>query len=638
MARDRSAGARAVRSSGVFALLALLAETFRAFVPPGTLPKGSRVEIVQVETGWFESREIGEEPEEPAEFRPPTGALIVSVFGPDGRARGFARLLAKRGEEVAIRAPASPERGRGQLALELTLPKDARPDPKDLSLVLSGHEKKLLPDVFVVRESAPARAYWLDVPAGAAAVALASKEWTLAKPLHPDVPERGALSVRGELVPKPSLRLRFGVPEGEGHGTVELDLLDCEKQRNFPGPTPIELCVSVSSRKEPFDSEFVFKDLDPSLFAVRWKLGKWTDTLTVDVESAGPTVRTIAIRPFEVSGRVTAGGTPAAARLRFWAVNTGLAFETEADDYGNYRIALVRRGQYQVGIRRPGFEPFAVDLELEGDEPRDEWADFAVPANRVIVRIFDAESGLPIPSAAALVTDLRQGPSFGQGTDDSGLATLPPLKKGSYEITATAKGYQRSAPQTVLVDESTRDKELEFRLPKSAGPRLRVLDAGGEPLAGASVCAMSGANVITGMRTGADGIVVLPNPFPSGQPLAAWDTGGRIGVFRWSGDDEQDLVIPPSALPILVRFVSADGQPRPRWAPAFSIDGVQIPLFAERFTSSGGDAISRPDGTFRLAGLPSSGLLALWPFGLPELAVTRPLPVSEEIVFTVPPR
>jgi hypothetical protein len=33
-----------------------------------------------------------------------------------------------------------------------------------------------------------------------------------------------------------------------------------------------------------------------------------------------------------------------------------------------------------------------------------------------------------------------------------------------------------------------------------------------------------------------------------------------------------------------------------------------------------------------------SGNLTIWPFGIPQLAVTRPLPVTEEIVFTVPAR
>jgi hypothetical protein len=111
-----------------------------------------------------------------------------------------------------------------------------------------------------------------------------------------------------------------------------------------------------------------------------------------------------------------------------------------------------------------------------------------------------------------------------------------------------------------------------------------------------------------------------------------------LGVFHWSGDDLQDLVIPPSAPPILVRFVSPDGQPRSRWATFFAIDGVTYVDNSKRIELVGGDFRSRPDGTFRIGGLPASGTLTIWPLGIPNLAVTRPLPVLEEIVFTVPPR
>ncbi|HEX7579097.1 MAG TPA: carboxypeptidase regulatory-like domain-containing protein [Thermoanaerobaculia bacterium] len=617
----------------MFALLTLLVEASRLFVPPGTLPKESRVESVQIETGWFETRLIGEG--DVPDFKSPAGTLVVSVFGPNGASRGFMRLAVKRGEEIAIQVPTSPARGRGQLSLELAFPRDAKPDPKDVSLLLVGHEKRLFPDVFVFTGTARARAFWLDVPAGAAAIALTSREWTLAKPLNPDVPERGALVVRGELVPKPSLRLRFDVAESVGHGTVEVDLLDCEKQRNFPGPTPIERCTPVSSQKGRSDAEFVFKNLDPKLFAVRWKLGKWTDTTTEDLENARPTVKTIPIRPFEVSGRVTAGGLPAFAKLRFWPVNTALSFETDADEDGFYRIALVRRGSFLVWIRRPGFEPFQADLRLEGDDPRDEHADFDVPVNRVTVRIFAAKTGEPIAGATAFV---EGGGGFSGTTDASGAAVLSPLPKNSYTITGSAKGYRSSEPVRLDVDEGTREREIRIGLLLSADIRLRVLDIGGVRLVGASVCAMSGPDPISDGRTDDNGIAVLPNPFPPGQPLVAWDAAGHIGVYRWSGEEQQDLVIPLSAPPILVRFVSAGGEPRPRWAPGFSIDGVEVPLYIARFEKSGGDTVSRPDGTFRLAGIPSSGLLVLWPFGIPELSMTRPLPVVEEIVFTVPAR
>src|ERR1039458_7571505 len=87
----------AVRSPGVFALLAVLVESSYLFLPQGTLPKESRVEVVQVETGWFETREIGEASGDAAEFSPPAGTIVVSVFGPNGAARGLTRPPAEGG-------------------------------------------------------------------------------------------------------------------------------------------------------------------------------------------------------------------------------------------------------------------------------------------------------------------------------------------------------------------------------------------------------------------------------------------------------------------------------------------------------------------------------------------------------------
>ena len=620
----------------MFVLLTLLVEASRLFVPPGTLPKDSRVAAVHIETGWSEARVVGEGAGAAPDFRTRAGTFVVSVFGPDGRARGFTRIAAKKGEEIALFAPASPARGRGQLSVEIAFPKDAKPDPKDVALLLVGHEKRLVPDVFVFTGKTRAQAFWLDVPAGPGAIALTSRDWTLAKPLSPDVPESGAVAVSGEAVEKPSLRLLFDVAESVGHGNVEVDVLNCEKERNFPGPTPIERCVPVASQKGRSDTELFFGGLDPVLFACRWRLGKWADTAMVDLENARPVEKRIAIRPFEVSGRVTAGGAPTAAKLRFWAVNTSHTFETEAAEDGIYRLALIRRGWYTVGIRRPGAAPFGAEMKLEGDELRDEHADFDVPVNRVVVRILDAKAGQPIPGAMAFVEDGRG--NFSENADSEGNATLPPLEKGSYEITGQAKGYQRSKPQRILVDESTGEREIEIRLQPSADIRLRVLNVSGAPVEGAFVCALNGGEGFSGGRTDSSGLAVLPDPFPKGQPLVAWDASGHLGFFRWTGEEQQDLVIPPSGPPVVVRFAAPDGQPRPRWATLFGVDGIAFTDGSTRMAACGGDQQSRPDGTFRICGLPATGTLRIWPFGKPELAVTRQLPVAEVLVFTVPVR
>ncbi|MEO8055903.1 MAG: hypothetical protein ABI768_12170 [Acidobacteriota bacterium] len=621
----------------MFVLLTLLVEAARLFVPPGTLPKGSRVEIVQVETGRREVREVGEGAGAAPDFRTRAGTFVVSVFGADGRMRGFTRITAKKDDEIAIFAPSSSARGRGQLSVDLTFPKDAKPDPRDVALLLVGHEMRLAPDVFVFTGGTRAKAFWLDVPAGRAAIALTSRGWTLAKPLSSEVPERGAVAVSGEAVERPSLRLLFDVAESVGHGNVEVDLLNCENERNFPGPVPIERCAPIVSGKGRSDEGLFFEGLDPVLFAVRWKLGKWSDTVMVDMQNARPVEKRIAVRPFEVSGRVTAGGAPTAAKLRFWAVNTGHSFETEAGDDGIYRLALVRRGWYTVGIRRPGAPRFGAELKLEGGELRDEHADFDVPLNRVVVRILEARVGQPIPGAEVFVEDGRG--NFSEHADSEGKATLPPLEKGWYEITGRAKGHQRSKPQRILVDESTGEREIEIRLQPSADVRIRVLDAHGTLAVRAAVGVMEvGGDTVSGALTDDQGVALLPDPISKGQALAVWDAGGRIGVFRWSGEEQQDLVMPRPGPPVAVRFVAPDGEPRPRWATLFAIDGIAYRDGSTRIAACGGDHQSRPDGTFRICGLPATGTLRIWPFGKPDLAVTRPLPVTEEIVFTVPAR
>ncbi|MGA7993038.1 MAG: hypothetical protein WCC53_16545, partial [Thermoanaerobaculia bacterium] len=44
------------------------------------------------------------------------------------------------------------------------------------------------------------------------------------------------------------------------------------------------------------------------------------------------------------------------------------------------------------------------------------------------------------------------------------------------------------------------------------------------------------------------------------------------------------------------------------------------------------------DGAARIFGLPADGLLTVFPSGGPEYSVTRRLPLSEDIVITLPAR
>jgi hypothetical protein len=68
-----------------------------------------------------------------------------------------------------------------------------------------------------------------------------------------------------------------------------------------------------------------------------------------------------------------------------------------------------------------------------------------------------------------------------------------------------------------------------------------------------------------------------------------------------------------------------------------AVDGIlDDRRFAEQALAAGGQWSSDAGGRMRVAGLPGQGTLTIYPFGRPDLALTRTLPVLDELVFTVP--
>ena len=602
----------------------------RLFVAPGTLPEGARIEITSVSTGVSEAREVGKEG---AAFAQPPGEIVVSVFSPNGKTRGFMRLTVRSGEELGIVDPPVPARGRGQLGAVLSFPKDAASGRKEVALFLVGGGKKLRPDVVVDADTSHLFAFWLDAPARPVRIVTESRAWTLAKALEAEIPDRGAFAASGELVVKPSITVRFDAGDAALHGPADVELLDCEKQAGHTGPLPVPLCTLRATELGSSRGSFVFHELDPSLYALRWTRGPLRDTLEMDLHDARSIEKVIALRTFEVSGRVTAGGKESPATLVWEPVNSGLTFEAKAGEDGQYRVPLVRRGRYLVKVAIEGLEPDTRLQRFEGDEFRDERRDFDVPWNRITVRVLDAKTAEPVPGAAVGwgPADDDRGGSV-SNADELGTLALPPLRIGKWEISAWTKGYRQPTPTILDVDAKTRERTLTIALQKSAGPKIRVLDPDGAPAAGGFLTG-------DGFGGGADaeGRVTLDDPLETGQAFSAWDARGRLGVFRWSGEEEQVVRIPPSGPPFAVRFLSEDGKPRPGWVATFSIDGIRVTPSGNRQNKAGGDVKAGADGRQILAGLPAFGVVTLIPAWKADAAVTRTLPVTEEIVFIVPP-
>jgi hypothetical protein len=612
------------------------AATARIVVAPGALPQGARIEVVSLATGAVATQEVGiEEVALPA----PEGEVVLSVFSPNGTARGFSKIAIKPGKDLKVVDPPAPARGHAQLSVELSLPRDAARGRKEVAVFLVTHDKKLRPDVFVDADASRFSAFWLAAPRGPIRVVAESKRWTLSKPLESEIPDRGAIALRGWVVPKPTLTVRFQASDSARHGLAEVELLDCEKQAGHAGPLPVPLCTLRATESGPTNGTFEFHDLDPALYALRWTRGPMRDTLPVDLHDARSLEIEIPLRTFDVAGRVTAGGKEVPASLVWEPPNSGLTFEAKADDDGQYRLALVRRGRYLVRISVEGLETDTEAVSFEGDDPRDERRDFDIPANHVTVRVLDSETTQPIPASSVYWSPIDPLPGGGVSkADEAGAVVLPPLRKGRWEVNAWAKGYREGPAAVVDVDEKTRERTLDVRLHKGKGLRIRVLDPEGAPAAGGILNGqVAGTGGTFGGFVDGEGFVTVDEPISLGQPFSAWDARGSLGVFRWSGEEEQVVRIPASGPPFTVLFLSEDGRARPGWVAMFSIDGIPVSYYADRQRRAGGDVAAGADGRQVLAGLPPFGTVTLSPAWKSDAAVTRALPIVEEIVFTVPP-
>jgi hypothetical protein len=612
----------------VVSLPITLAATIR--IPDGQLPLGGRLTAVDEKTGVLHSR-IVDGPV--AHVMVPGRPVILCGFEPSSsNAIGCRRVLAKPGETITLDGFPTPARGRGQLLLGLIYPDQQA--PWDVTVTLRLESRDITPDVVIQRFS-HVYAMWFDAPAGAGTLRVASKFWTTAGEVKTVVPERRtALQMKIPLIGKPSLKVMLSSPETLNRGPVQLDLFLCEKTAGFDLPPPLHLCLAVESLQGAPDQAFEFKTLEPKVYAVRWKGGPFEGARWVDLRDGASRTESLSTEVIEVRGRVTRKGKAIPAILRWEAVNIGVVLRTKAESDGAYRLETMQRGPYTVAIKPPDGGPLYENVSVTGPMEHD----FAVPSNRISVRV-TAEDGAPVPNAGVgwEVESASGGPQPTSAdttlTNEDGKATLPALPNGVLTMTVRAKGYRSVTPSPKEITDATAEGEIAVALPKSAGVRVQVLDASGAPAAGARVWSGDGPVATADIS----GIATLDIPLLAGAPLLAYDARGSRGFSRASGEDGETLQIPPSGGPILVRFLTPDGAPLAHRAVVIGMDGIEDSLeLVDQVLRAGGDFHSGADGRQRVAGLPSDGLLTLYPYGRPDLAIARRLPVTDEVVFTLP--
>lgn len=602
----------------------------------GRFPEGSVLTVLDPESGLsFKAAVRSRE----SSVQVPARKVVAAVFrGAAEVAELWRPVTLTSGQHLELPENPPLAKGRGQAVVSLRFPASGtRGGNGQVVVRLRAGGGARLPDVAVTADAWRWTGIWYDVPAGAAAVELESKAWALAESPAFSVPDRAVGFARElKVVPRPRVSVHFEPNDRLPAGEAEVDLLDCRRLKDASGPPRFSLCTRASTRKGPVAGEFRFEGLDPVLHALRWKAGRFQDYVLVDLEAAESKDVTIPVRIQRVSGKVTRRGRPvASARISWLHQVTGIESETVSDEEGRYEALLAPRGWYLTFLDGPGFKRHADALDVSEDRE----ADFVVPSNQTEIRVVDAVTGLPVGGARVGwhlegKGDLRVARAESVDCDEDGLARLPPFPAGRVTVLARARGYRPSDEKRFDVTKESATTTIELRIEKGEGTRLRIVDAAGSPIQGAWAMLPSGVRSET---SDAAGEVFLKAALAAGAPLFVTTPVGALALVRFVAGDVPVRVGPPSP-PFTVRFLTADGRPVASEQIAYSIDGVRVPQPIDYLAriAAGGDLSSRSDGTLRVAGLPASGVVALWPARKPDAVFTRPLPVSEPLELPAP--
>ena len=563
--------------------------------------------------------------------------LVISVKDERGGSLGFFKLQPRPGERVPLVIPPSPAKGRGQLFCGFLFPKPSEKGGYgDFGARMISGDATVPPSLVITADRWRYYAFWFDAPAGPFRIETGSKEWTSSRPVSGEIPDRGSLSLPEiPVIQKPSLKVSFQPSAPLPPGQLQIELLDCRRSADVVGPLRLSLCKEGAVEAGALDTEFRFLNLEPSMYALRWRLGPFSSVVSIDMRSGESREERIPIQVYEMRGRVTRGEQPIVASLTWRSWLTNELFRAEANSGGEYRVLLSEMDSFTVIIDGDDFVDFADHVYVRGDGQQD----FQIPGNRFRVHIVDSKSGGPIARAAVhwglQVKDSTMARALQVETDAEGNAVLPPIQEGAVSFFVTADGYRASSRIEFSVESRASGGDRTIALERGAGIRVRVEDSSGRPVQGATI---SWGNGLVSNPAGLDGVITIDDPLTNGQPLSVFSASGQVGVFRWSGAEDSGFVMPALGDPFTVEFLRPDGKPVGALMARYAINGIPI---AEPFDylarqQSGGDINSRKDGTLRIAGLPREGVVSVWPAGRPDLTVTRPLPVRERLRLTVP--
>lgn len=503
------------------------------------IPTYSRIELVHLQQHKVKDqvqRVFRRSVQEQDEVRMPTGEAV-------------ALALDRKGSPVAITRPFSVS-AREAIALQFEVPSEASilldlSTPTDLSMsdfaVTSDGD---LPDRLLTSADRLV-ALWYEQDIGEAELILnhESHYW---EPSLTQLEPKSIYWARDGVREKPTLHVAITTTDPLAV-TEELEL-SMEGDRSTSPPVLVQLGANVIQHVPPFN------------LLVKLQMGEWEFTQQADL-SAGDASLTFELRPIVITGVLTYDGEPARGEVAF---TSDRKHATLTDDQGDFQVTLWGARRYGVAIsllEHPEVPLFTDTVRVSADRH----LRIDIPRATMQVKAVDATTGQGIAGATVTYKNTWEDEAEGTrgnmmqlSTNDLGEVLLPPLRKGTVEIIATAGGFEPSEP----IRRRTADVQTVVQVPLSpaTGTDLSLVLPDGSPAAGAEAIGVAGTTVVWSRQADPSGLLKVPTEF-SGVIAARHAQSAGVTV-RWHSGTRVDLVQLKNAAPSLrLQVVDKGGQP-----------------------------------------------------------------------------
>lgn len=362
-----------------------------------------------------------------------------------------------------------------------------------------------------------------------------------------------------------------------------------------------------------------FESLPSGVYAVALTGSEPTERFTqkINVGADDERILRLNVPKRRLSGQLTMGGKP------LGRVTVNLQHDTwhwrarlTADDDGRISAPLWDEGDYFVDLREGDLTaPVKLMAALTGAEAK---LDVALPNRRIRGVVVD-EQGKPVANVKVILRGEREGlvapiPIL---TTKDGRFDYPGIEPGRHTMRVNGDGYL--ATDDLSFDVTAADEVLERRVTLASGTTrdLQIVDAHGQPVAGAVVLASTDGHVRALANTDDQGRVRIATPKDSTCAIWIVPNGGSLAAYRLeraAAAGATRIVVPDATASLDVRTLLSDGTPLPNVSFILRYNGELAPVDVANLLRRGGNSLStNADGVAALERIPP-GTYELWPY------------------------